>query len=235
MDEMKIGLVSDAHGNGPALRKSLEILRAHGTGKIFFLGDSVGYIPSVSALAQLAQADSSLVCLRGNHEQMVIEQEFYSERESVYLHREIYERVLPFLPMIKSWPTSLEINFGSTRALLVHGNPADPLFGYTYPDSLFPSEETDFDFIFMGNTHRPFQKKAHGTIHVNVGSCGLPRDDGRYGSAAILDTENSTVEIIRFNIEVETAEVLSSQPSVHGSVVSTFRRRAQHIEGRIVS
>lgn len=232
---MKIGLVSDAHGNGPALRKSLDVLDGHGVTRVFFLGDSVGYIPSVSALEHLAEAGSSVVCLRGNHEQMMIDQKFDGERESVYLHNQVYELVRPFMPMIQAWPKSLEIDFGSIRALLVHGNPADPLFGYTYPDSVLPSEETDFDFIFMGNTHRPFQKTVSGTTHVNVGSCGLPRDDGRYGSAAILDTKDSQVEIIRFNIEVETAEILSSQCSVHESVVSTFRRRAQHLEGRIIS
>jgi hypothetical protein len=43
---MKIGYISDAHGNVGAFEQGLKVLEAFCCEQIFFLGDAIGYIPS---------------------------------------------------------------------------------------------------------------------------------------------------------------------------------------------
>ena len=68
-----IGLVSDAHGNGRAFDRAVELLLAHGVRRLFFLGDAVGYVPSTAVLDSLARLGDLVQCIRGNHEAMLIE------------------------------------------------------------------------------------------------------------------------------------------------------------------
>ena len=42
---MKIGLLSDAHGNPDGLANCISVLRSRGAERLFFLGDAVGYLP----------------------------------------------------------------------------------------------------------------------------------------------------------------------------------------------
>lgn len=232
---MKIGALSDAHGNGLALEKALQVLSDAGADEFFFLGDAIGYIPSVSALKLLTSSADKIVTIKGNHEHMILQGTIDSERDRVYMHREIFPDVQPFLADMARWPESIRVERGRLEILMVHGSPCDPLFGYVYPDSILSPNDSTFDFVMMGNTHRPFQKKVGGTTYVNVGSCGFPRDDGRFGSAVLLDTDLAEAEILRFNIELETKDVLLRSPPVHPSVLQTLKRRSTNLEGKVVS
>ena len=79
--------------------------------------------------------------------------------------------------------------------------------------------------MFMGNTHRPFIRKAGSSTYVNVGSIGLPRDDGRYASFCIFEPEQGTVEIHRFSIEYSNMELIKTFPEITDEVKSVFNRR----------
>lgn len=232
---MKIGALSDAHGNGPALGKALQVLSDAGAEEFFFLGDSIGYIPSVSALELLTSSAFKIFALKGNHEHMILHGSPDSERDRVYRHREVFSDIQPFLEHLAGWPESLTVERGMVKILMVHGSPGDPLFGYVYPDTVLSPDDSVFDFVLMGNTHRPFQRRVGGTTYVNVGSCGFPRDDGRFGSAVLLDTDLGCAEILRFNIEAETEDVLLRSPQVHPSVLETLKRRSTNMEGKVVT
>lgn len=232
---MKIGLVSDAHGHGAALDKALEVLERQGAERLFFLGDSVGYIPSTSALETLVDSGLQIACVLGNHESALLKGISDTEKDQVYLHSALSGRIESLLPEVASWPRSRSLELASQKILMVHGSPTAPTDGYVYPDSALHPLDTNYDFIFMGHTHRPFCKRVNGTNWVNVGSCGLPRDDGRYGSVALVDLFDGRVQLLRFNIEEETRQVVARHPEIHKSVLSVFQRRASSFEGKLVS
>ena len=56
---------------------------------------------------------------------------------------------------------------------------------------------TDYDYIFMGHTHRMYIKKVGKSTYVNVGSCGLPRYIGLSSGYCILDTDTKKVFLRR--------------------------------------
>lgn len=230
-----IGLVSDAHGNGRAFDRAVELLLAHGVRRLFFLGDAVGYVPSTAVLDSLARLGDLVQCIRGNHEAMLLENHIDVAREPIYQLEALRPKLTPAQQlMIASWPTSHSEVINGHRVLLVHGSPSDPTYGYVYPNTDLAGFTPDADWVFMGNTHHPFIREQAGTRYVNIGSCGMPRDDGRYGSAALLNFDTSSVRILRFDITQETSWVLEQFPSVHPLVRELYERRRTFFTGDIL-
>jgi predicted phosphodiesterase len=138
------------------------------------------------------------------------------------------------IAMISSWPTSRKEEISGLNVLLVHGSPVDPTYGYVYPDTDLESFAPDADWVFMGNTHHPFIRECAGTCYVNIGSCGLPRDDGRYGAFALFDAKARRARILRFDITAESKQILEQFPTVHPSVREVYERRRPAVMGDIL-
>lgn len=232
---MKIGLISDAHGNGEAFSLGVAVLRRLGAKRFFFLGDAIGYIPSTSVLDSLERLGGEVSCILGNHEAMLLRGEIDHTKDDVYLLETVQPEIgIAHRKMISSWPILVNEVIDGQRVLLVHGSPEDPTYGYVYPDTDLTGLARDSDWVFMANTHRPFIREEEGTHYVNVGSCGLPRDDGRYGSVALFDPAERTVRIVRFDISSFSGLLMERYSSVHSSVRALYQRRCQHIYGEII-
>jgi putative phosphoesterase len=221
-----IGVLSDAHGNGPAFDLAISLLESLGATSFRFLGDAVGYIPSPSVLRSLRKLGSRVRCLQGNHEQMLLSGKADATREPIYqLFGPAAGISADDLVMIAGWETSRVEVVDTRSVLLIHGSPTKPCTGYVYPDSdlsaFLPRAET----VFMGHTHYPFIRHHGGVQYVNVGSCGLPRDDGRFGSAALYDSVDGQVRIVRFDITAQTAAILATTTPVHQAVADIMARR----------
>lgn len=201
-----------------------------------FLGDAVGYIPSLSVVASIRELGSLVRCIRGNHEQMLLEQRYDPPTDAVYRLSAVRSQAAPEeLEMLASWDRSKKEQLASETVLWVHGSPTAPTDGYVYPDSDLSLFQPDAAIVFMGHTHRPFVRDHNGVRYVNVGSCGLPRDDGRFGSAALYDPVSGHVRVIRFDITAETEAVFATNPDVHSSVRQLFTRRSEAIFGDVIS
>lgn len=229
-----IGILSDAHGNYYAFVHAINILKKIGVDEVIFLGDAVGYIPSMKVVDYLMNMPSRAICIRGNHEDMLIHENFDHNRDQVYqLQKTKSSMNEAAFNFILSWKISHTENTQAGRLLFVHGSPSDPTFGYVYPDSDLSMFSADADFVFMGHSHHPFIRKHNQTTYINVGSCGLPRDDGRYGSAALFDTEKGAAKIIRFDIRGPTENTLAEVPDVHSVVTDVFDRKKKEIYGEV--
>lgn len=227
-----IAVFSDAHGNLMALKKAVEMAENLGANLFVYLGDSIGYIPSVEALEFLRDCGKKFICVRGNHEESILNSASENapglSMDSVTKHSVIRnEMTSSQLAFIQTWPTSLTATINSKNFLFVHGSPQDPLNGYVYLDSDIRLDKhlLNFDVVFVANTHIPFFKKTKGPLIVNVGSVGLPRDHGRYGSFALMNTKKSTVQISRFSIHhTQVAIMHRYKDQIHNSVYEVFDR-----------
>lgn len=222
---MKLALLSDIHGNLPALETCLGAVRDLGCERILCLGDTFGYFQSgVECFERLRHAGAEIML--GNHEAMLLQRiPAAAGREPVYQleperarlspqARELLETLLPYR----------EIALGERRLLLVHGAPWDPLNGYVFPDT-DPAAlgRLPYDCIFMGHTHRPFVRTERETCVVNVGSCGLPRDIGNRACFAVYDSDAARVELIR--PALDTDRVRRTYPRAHPAVLAVLDRR----------
>lgn len=230
-----IGVLSDAHGNRSAFDLSIGILRRYGAEKFIFLGDAIGYLPTLGVISAIQELGAAISCIRGNHEDILIKETFDPYREAVYQHKTTKGKMnVDTLDFVITWPKQLSLEFKVGNALFVHGSSQDPTYGYVYPDTdldAFPVKEP---FVFMGNTHRPFIRRHKGTTFINVGSCGMPRDHGALGSVVLFNDQTGQIRILRFGIHREIQETLETLGQVHPSVNNLFNRRTQEFEGEIV-
>lgn len=222
---MLLGLLSDAHGNVEAFRRSIEVLTAAGAERVYFLGDAVGYLPGEDVVTEIRKL--GIPAVRGNHEEMLLRGTSPMDREHIYRLRETGARMSAAnLAEIARWPTSRTLDSSFGRLWLIHGSPADPTFGYVYPDtSLEGLAIAPHAAVFMGNTHRPFVRYSSGSLFVNVGSSGLPRDTGDRGAVCLFDDVSGEARIVRFSIVAETRAALARCGPVAADVEAVFARR----------
>jgi len=204
---LKLGLISDVHGNSFALEAVLEVLEGQ-VDQILFLGDVAGYYPFVNDCAEMC---GRCVSVRGNHDEVLLQclasgsgpSEEYNQRYGSALARSLPTLSQKTRNLIGSWPVQQSYQIQTqTRNLsigLYHGAPWNPLNGRVYPDFSAWSrfDECDDTVVVLGHTHYPFVKQLPGKLIINPGSVGQARD--RSGSACygILDSETMTVLLQR--------------------------------------
>lgn len=229
-----MGVLSDAHGNWQAFDRGISVLKQLGATRFVFLGDALGYLPIPDVLDSIDALGAQIVCIRGNHEDMILKGGLSSAQEAVYQHER--SRIMltsQQLAVISAWPTMLELDVPAGRALFVHGSPLDHTYGYVYPDTELQQFKVSARYVFMGNTHRPFVRAEAGTLFVNAGSCGLPRDHGSLGSVALFDDVSGESKIIRFDIRQATAACLARVTEIHQDVLELFSRQPEQYEGEL--
>lgn len=221
---MKLCVFSDVHGNLCYFETALAAWKAQGFERFYFLGDAVGYFPDGEAVIRRLR-DLQAVCLLGNHDAMLLGTlPLPAEKDEVYQIAEAREHLRPeTLAALRTWPKTLEESLDGLRIRFVHGTPADPLTGYGYEDTpLADLDQIGLDFLFLGQTHRPWIRKAAHTTVVNVGSVGLPRDIGNRPSYAVLDTIEKTVSIHR--LTADPAPILNAPGRIHPAVLKVLQR-----------
>jgi predicted phosphodiesterase len=231
---MKIGYISDAHGNVGAFEQGLKVLEAFCCEQIFFLGDAIGYIPNTGVVSRILNAE--IKSILGNHEIMLMagfpfpNDVVYQLEKCRFLMSELeYSE-------ISTWPTQRRIVEAGLDIWMMHGAPNNLSFGYIHADTdLDQFNRPAGSITVMGNTHRPFWRcNENGAFFLNPGSCGMPRDCGDLGSVAVLDIENKVARILRFDIKKSTNSVLAASGSVHESVIDLFKRpRQKNLIGEI--
>jgi putative phosphoesterase len=216
-----IGVFSDAHGHIGGFDLALSVLEDAGASSFYFLGDAIGYIPGTDVVQRL-MSGRHVKAIIGNHEAMMLSGEPLEEKcSAVYQFDKILAELKPDeLEFLQSLPKSRRLSQSGLSMLFLHGSPNDPTYGYVYPDTdLKPFREMDADVVFMGNTHHPFARTDNGRLFVNVGSCGLPRDEDPRGSVCLFDSVRREAEIIRFSIAAESRSLLTkgdmAEPVAH--------------------
>ena len=219
---MKIGILSDIHGNLPALKTVYRYLIDSGCDKIICLGDVVGYIPSFEALNFLYEKRDDFIFIKGNHEDLLLSE---LALDKIYCYDFLRNNIsIYMLDFIKSWPYFFEFNgidfIHSIRDL-------SSQYIRVYKD-------TDLDFsrlskiTFIGHSHYSFVRSNGEKYLISVGSIGAPRDFGGISSFAIFDTDNNTLDLKKINLREESLEYVSMFEDVDDKFVSGFFRNIEN-------
>jgi uncharacterized protein len=192
---MRLGLISDIHGNYRALIKALDLLSA--VDHVLCLGDCISQHGFSNEVVRVLR-ERQIATIWGNHEAM-----FYSpmgERT-----RFLNSPDPDLLAWLGERPLTLELNLLGRRILMVHSTPKDPIGDYV--GSQNPSFAVEFasvaaDIVLCGHTHQPFVKRVGNTQIINPGSVGegRPEADGFVSSCAILHLPNGGCELIDFQL-----------------------------------
>jgi predicted phosphodiesterase len=208
---MKILLISDIHGNWPALQA---VLKAEpDADQILCLGDLVNYGPQPAEV--VAWAMKTLTpdwLIQGNHDRAVALDEdpraSMPYRSLATVTQQLSARVIS--PEMKAFLAGLQPlqRFKLDEAVCVacHAIPSDPLYAYlpeTASTTLWESELNGInfpDFLFIGHTHKPAKTQFRRTLIVNPGSVGQPKDGDPRAAYAIWD---GGVSLRRVEYDVE--------------------------------
>ena len=129
-----IGILSDAHGNIVAFKSAIMQLRLLGATRFYFLGDALGYIPSIEIVQELMNMGHEVKCILGNHELMVLTKTTNSKYENLYLHTIVRTKLTKaHIDFCESWPSFRRESIAGSNILFVHGSPNDFTNEYVYP------------------------------------------------------------------------------------------------------
>jgi predicted phosphodiesterase len=204
---MRIGILSDIHGNYFAFEEIYKRLKQESCDAHLFLGDICGYYFQQNEILDILRTLPHLEAICGNHDVMFLKSlenehilKHYTERFGLSFERlreTISEENLNFL---KNLPREYRMEHRGIAGY--HGSPWSPVEEYVYVDS--PMERFDRleeKVIFLGHTHHPMDVVRKNIRIVNPGSAGQPRDGG-WPSYAVYDVDTEQLEIHRVKYNV---------------------------------
>jgi len=237
---MRICVLSDIHGNLPALDAVLEALKPYDA--VWQLGDVVGYGPQPDeVVARLAEVNA--VGVRGNHDAAALgELATHTFNDDARIAVEwTAERIRP---ATRNWLAALPSRSVDTPFTLVHGSPRDPTWEYVFTPSIARANLGSFGtrHCMVGHTHVPlvFRERAarvdgiqpqDGSTYdldaerliINPGSVGQPRDGDPRASAMMLDTDQQRLEWRRVEYPVEEVQKLMADLDLPVRLIARLR------------
>lgn len=154
---MRIGIISDVHGDMEALETTLEKLRTeHRVSYILSAGDQVGRGPEQNRVVEVHR-QQGIIAVRGNHD------EYFG---GLTKDNTGYLKTLPI-----DWRGTL----GGKRFFMCHGKPGNNMWGMyrdhvgrTYLNMVLKSLNTDV--LVTGHTHVPLYLRVQHGCMINPGS-----------------------------------------------------------------
>lgn len=154
---MKIGIISDIHGDYAALNTVLEHFdRVHDVDHILCAGDLVGRGPHPDEVVTLVR-QRGIITVRGNHDEW---QHDLTQANAAYL---------------SALPLDWQGEFAGCRIFMCHGKPGNNIWGL-YRDHLSNTllnmmlESLRVDVLITGHTHMPMCIHVESGCVVNPGS-----------------------------------------------------------------
>ena len=201
---MKLGIISDIHGNYPALSKVMDELSNWGCDEILCLGDVCGYYSMVNECIALLR-DKNVITLKGNHDSYILGESKCPRSNSVNRCIEYQKNIIT--EDNKSWIAGLTSNIKTDRFFAVHGGWRDYLDEYidSFDFQYAKSNMKDTNMFLSGHTHKQQLLQYGNLTYCNPGSVGQPRDYDSRAAYAILDDCGISLYRVAYNID-EIAE-----------------------------
>ncbi len=221
---MRVAVISDVHGNLPALEAVLEHAGATGVDELWSLGDIVGYGARPSECLALVR-ERSAICLGGNHDLVVsgaldIDQFTSDAGDAARWTRSVLSaEELEFL-------ASLSPKGERAGISLFHGSIRDPVWEYVLTADVAEAslKAQSTDLALVGHSHvqlslawtkagleggkaEPDQEVALDRKQLlNPGSVGQPRDRDPRAAWLLLDTDAGLARFMRSEYDIDRAQ-----------------------------
>ncbi len=222
---MKLGIISDTHGNLEALTACLATLKEAGAEEFVCLGDTVGYGANPNECADLIRKTVVFTIL-GNHDAAVAGRMDYTYyRDDAREVLDYHKKILTNENM--AWLRGLEYTHTHRGVGFCHGSPLEPsafeyIFMEEHAEDLLPVYERLPPLTFIGHSHlcRAFELAPSGVADltpvelkldpekkyiVSVGSVGQPRDYDPRAACGLYDIDAAFYQLVRVPYDIDAA------------------------------
>jgi putative phosphoesterase len=217
---MRIAIVSDIHGNLPALEAVLADLRAQKPDAIYCLGDLVGYGATPNEVTERLRRDGYPTVMGNYDEGVGFDREECGCAYREEAERERGQRSLEWTKarvtaenkaFLRALPSEIRLEADGARILLVHGSPRR-INEYLFEDRPLSSFQrlaaaSAADVIVFGHTHKPYVKEVDGVTFVNAGSVGKPKDGDWRACYAMLDAARPEFRRVDYDVNAAAAAI----------------------------
>ena len=201
-----IALLSDVHGNLPALEAVLEDAARHDADEIWNLGDMLGYGPFPNEVVGALRA-AEAVSIIGNYDLKVLD---FQKKRAKWKRKKAPAKFAAFAwndaqlseanrAYLEVLPEQIRRKAGGLKALLVHGSPAsvNELLGPETPGERLAelAKMAEADLVVCGHSHEPFVRRAGETSFVNPGSVGRPEGGDWRASYALIGLADGALKV----------------------------------------
>ena len=212
----QVAIISDLHGNIPALEATLNDIKRRNIKRIFCLGDLVGKGPHSDKVVDICQ-DVCETTIKGNWEDFMVRE---SDNPTIIWHQQRLRAER--LAYIDNLSHTIEFHMSGRRVRLFHASQESVYYRVRMEDPrdkhLEMFANTDFtghtpepDVVGYGDIHRAYVMTFQHQMLFNTGSVGNPLDitqasyailEGTYGSEC---ADTFSVRLIRVPYDIELA------------------------------
>jgi putative phosphoesterase len=213
-----VAVITDIHGNLPALEGALACIEELGIERIYCGGDLVGYGPHPDEVCGLIQ-EHAIPTIYGNYDYAIGRDlddcgcAYVNQHDRELGQRSVEWTLAHTSPEAKAFmrglPFDLRFTVGDAYVHLVHGSPRK-VNEYLFEDKparLYErlARAEDAGTLVFGHTHKPWIHEYGGVLFVNCGSVGKPKDGDPRGGFAVLEADGDRVaaRIERFEYDAE--------------------------------
>jgi putative phosphoesterase len=194
---MKIGLISDIHGNFEALKAVLAELDQLGIAEIYCAGDTVGYYPQINECCRELR-HRGIPSTMGNHDWYMAGGGFCPRSKSVN-DCLLYQRGIIEDENL-AWLRQLPLIIRVGRMQVLHGGWCDPIDEYLEPSAEYFERITGEVFV-SGHTHIQMLRQFGNRTYCNPGSVGQPRDGDPRAAFAVFDGRDFELHRVAYDMQ----------------------------------
>ena len=215
----KIAVISDIHGNIPALQAVLEDIKSRGIERIICLGDLVGKGPHSREVIEIIRKECEHVVM-GNWDDFITRP---SEIATIQWHQKQFTE--EHLQYLKSLPFSIEFIMSGKLIRMFHASPRS-LYERIQPSAPLEQRESLFensnitenmegerkpDVVCYGDIHQAYVQNFRGKTLCNAGSVGNPLEitqasylifEGLYNQK---EAASFSIQLVRVPYDIELA------------------------------
>ena len=204
---MKIAVFTDIHGNYPALKVIMEDINKYKFDEVIFLGDAIGIGPKPKECLEML-LNSKVTIIAGNHELYykdgVSIDKLITDESEINHHKWIHESIKDLISKDEmKFPLSKIIDVNGKKIAFQHyminENTKEDSFPFkrisirNISDVEEYCKNMNFDYLFIGHEHKPFEIMENNKRIVCLGSSGCAKDDKTFYT--VIDIDNSKIDI----------------------------------------
>lgn len=217
---MKLAILTDVHGNLPALAAALEVLNAESVDMIYHLGDAIAIGPFPAECVERLTSLPNIKFIMGNHDAYFVQglphpQPSWMSHGEVAHQKWIHQQLSnAHLALMQNWPYKIVEKINEVSLTLVHYalSPAENDFvsinrSQTASDfdKLFSNYSSDI--ILFGHDHR-FADVNGRSRYINPGSLGCYNEP--IARFTIIDIENGHFQITHRRVAYDDTPLINA-------------------------